>query len=191
MRLAKRLHTEDAPYTLGQLAHGIEIFILNVINGLALILVSAIFHIFREVMLLCCLFFLHRLVTGGVHLRSPWTCLLATVTLMVAGGFLLRHLPILPDSFARLLILGGGGFSFVINYLHAPAAHTYVPSDPIVQRRNRIIVLWMILLGCTLSIILVGYTYLLSMTYILAILLQSVLLMPSSFRLVSRLEKTF
>lgn len=191
MYLAKRIQTQDTPYSVGQLAHGIEIFILNIINGMALIIVSVIFQIFGEVMLLCCLFFLHRLLTGGVHLRSPWTCLLATVTLMVAGGFLLKHLPVLPAPYAHLLVLGGCGFSYLINYLHAPAAHTYVPTNPTIQRRNRCIVLWMIGVGCVISISLVGYTYQLSMTYTLAVLLQSVLLMPSSFRFVSRLETTF
>ncbi|MDF2682060.1 MAG: accessory regulator AgrB [Brevibacillus sp.] len=191
MRLAKRLKTEDTTYSVGQLAHGIEIFMLNIISGLALIIVSVIFQLFKEVMLLCCLFFLHRLVTGGVHLRNPWTCLLATLSLMMAGGYLVKHLPVLPAPYAQLLVFVGVGFAYVINYRHAPAAHTYSPTYPAIQRRNRFIVLCMLAAGCTISIILVGYTYQLSMTYTLAVLLQSVLLMPSSFRLVSRLEKTF
>lgn len=191
MRLAKRLKTEDTTYSVGQLAHGIEIFVLNIINMLALIIVSAIFQIFEEVMLLCCLFFVHRLLTGGVHLRNPWTCLFATLFLMVAGGYILKHLPVLSAPYAQLLVLVGAGFSFAINYRHAPAAHTYAPTSPTIQRKNRFIVLWMIGVGCATSISLVGYTYQYSMTYTLAVLLQSVLLMPSSFRLVSRLEKTF
>ncbi|MED4586143.1 accessory gene regulator B family protein [Brevibacillus choshinensis] len=191
MRLAKRLKTEDTTYSVGQLAHGIEIFMLNIINGLALIIISAIFQIFGEVMLLCCLFFLHRLLTGGVHLRNPWTCLLATLSLMIAGGYLLKHLPVLPAPYSQLLVLVGVGLSIAINYRHAPAAHTYAPTNPAIQRRNRFIVLWMLVVGCAISISLVGYTYQYSMAYTLAVLLQSVLLMPSSFRLVSRLEKTF
>lgn len=191
MRLAKRLKTEDMTYSVGQLAHGIEIFLLNIISGLALIIVSATFQLFEEVMLLCCLFFLLRLLTGGVHLRNPWTCLLATLFLMVSGGYFLRHLPVLSAPYAQLLVLASAGFSFSINYRYAPAAHTYAPTNPAIQRKNRFIVLWMIGVGCAISISLVGYTYQLSMTYTLAVLLQSVLLMPSSFRLVSRLEKTF
>lgn len=191
MHLAKKLQTEEVAYSAGQLAHGIEIFLLNVINGLVLIVLSVFFQMFGEVMLLCCLFFLYRLFSGGVHLRNPWLCLLSTVSLMLAGGCLLKHLPALPSPYAPLLVLAGGGFAYAINYLHAPAVHTYVPASPLIQRRSRLIVLWMIGVGCVISISLVGYTYQLSMTYTLAVLLQSVLLMPSSFRLVTRLEKTF
>lgn len=191
MRIAKRLKTMDTPYSVGQLAHGIEIFMLNIINGMALIIVSIIFQVFREVMLLCFLFFLHRMLSGGVHLRSPWTCLLATLFLMVTGGYLLKILPVLPAPYAQLFVLVGVGISFLVNYRHAPAAHTYAPANPIIQRRSRFIVLWLIGAGCATSIILVGYNYQLSMTYTLAVLLQSALLTPSSFRLASRLEKTF
>lgn len=189
--IAKRIQIEGSPHSLGQLAHGIEIFLLNTVNVLALLISSAVFHMFKEVMILSVLFYLHRLFTGGVHMRSPWTCLLATLLLMLTGGVVLKHLPAFPTPFAQLIVLLGYGFSFWINSRHAPAAHTYVPTDPRIQRRNRLIVLWLILAGCALSIVLVGYTYTLSMTFTLAVLLQSVLLMPISFRLVSLLEKTF
>ena len=191
IRLARRIKTEDSPYSLGTLAHGIEIFLLNIISLLAILICSSLFQLFNEVMILFLLFYLHRLLTGGVHLRNPWTCLLATLALMMAGGYLVKHLPVLPTPYAQLVVLAGCGISFAINFRHAPAEHTYVPTNPAIQRRNRRIVLWMIGIGCGICISLVGYTYQLSMTYSLAVFLQSVLLMPSSFQLVAQLEKTF
>jgi len=190
MRLAKRLKTEEVPHSLGKLAHGIEIFLLNAINLAALIVCSLLLHLFAETMLLFFLFYFHRLFSSGAHLRSPWTCLGATLALMLGGGFLLKHLPVLPAPYAQLLVLIGTGISFGINFRHAPAEHTYVPHDPAVQRRSRSIVLWLIGVGCFLSISLVGYNYHISMTYTLAVLLQSVLLLPSSYRLLSRLAKS-
>jgi accessory gene regulator B len=191
LHLAKRLKTEDTPYTLGQLAHGIEIFLLNVINALALLIISAIFQVFWEAILLTCLFVLHRLFTGGVHLKNPWTCLTATVGLMVSGGYLLKHFPVIPAPYAQLFVLIGIGAAFLVNFRYAPAQHTYVPTDPKVQRISRYIVLVLLGLGCLLSIYLVEYNYKLPMTYTVAVLMQSVLLIPGSFQLVKRLENTF
>ncbi|RNB90059.1 accessory regulator AgrB [Brevibacillus nitrificans] len=188
MRLAQRLKTENMPYSVGTLAHGIEIFLFNLIGALAIVVCSAVFQLLKEVILFFALFYLFRSIAGGAHLRSPWTCLTATLLLMLAGGFVVRHFPILPAPYAQLVILVVSGLSFGINFRYAPATHTYAPNNPAIQRRNRLIILWMILVGCTISISLVGYTYQLSMTYTFAILLQSVLLMPSSFRLISRLE---
>ncbi|MFP3681358.1 hypothetical protein SB725_30190 [Pseudomonas sp. SIMBA_041] len=33
LRIAQSIKTEETPYSIGQLAHGIEIFVLNVMNG--------------------------------------------------------------------------------------------------------------------------------------------------------------
>ncbi|MFD2369333.1 accessory gene regulator ArgB-like protein [Brevibacillus sp. GCM10020057] len=187
MRLAKCLKTEETPHSLGTLAHGIEIFLLNAINLAALILCSLVFHLFREAMLLFCFFYLHRLFSGGVHLRSPWTCLGATLALMLGGGYLLKQLPVVPAPYAQLLILAVVGISFRINYRYAPAEHTYVPHNPAVQRRSRFILLLLIGTGCFFFSLLVEYIYQTSMTYALAVLLQSVLLMPRTYRFVSRL----
>lgn len=189
MRLAKCLKTEGTPHSLGTLAHGIEIFLLNAINLAVLILCSLLLQVFRETMLLFFFFYLHRLFSGGLHLRSPWTCLAATLFLMLGGGFLLKQLPVVPTPYAQLLILAAVGLSFGINYRHAPAEHTYVPHDPAIQRRSRVILLLLIGMGCLFSIYLVGYSYQTSMTYALAVLLQSVLLMPRTYQFVSRLAK--
>ncbi|MGG0937204.1 accessory gene regulator ArgB-like protein [Brevibacillus centrosporus] len=190
MRLAQRLKTEEMPYSVGTLAHGIEIFLFNLVGLVAICLGSFFLNLFKEVIFFFAFFYFFRTITGGVHLRSPWTCLLATLVLMLAGGFLIKHFPLLSAPYAQLFILAVSGLSFGVNYRHAPAAHTYAPDKPAIQQRNRLMILIMILIGCTISIILVGYTYQLSMTYTFAILLQSVLLMPSSFRLLARLEKT-
>lgn len=186
--VAKKIKPEDSPYTIGQLSHGIEIFLLNIINTAALLSSSLVFGVFWEVLPLVILFFLHRLLTGGVHLSNPWSCLTATLLLMIAGGFLLKYMPIFPVPYAQILILIGIGTSFFINYRYAPAEHTYVPTNPEIQKRNRFIVLILIGIGCVLSIVLVEYSYRLSITYTLAVLLQSALLLPRLFKLVSRLE---
>ncbi|MGN7472273.1 accessory gene regulator B family protein [Brevibacillus sp. SAFN-007a] len=189
-KIAKRIKTDDSPYTVGQLAHGIELFLLNAINLFVILLVSALLGLLGEVFpLLCALFFL-RSLTGGVHLKNPWSCLGATLLLLLLGGAIIEYVPKPSTSVLTLLTVFTAGFGVIINYVYGPAKHTYLPDNPAVQKRNQKIAILLIFIGCILSIFLVGYSYRLSMTYILAIFYQSLLLMPSSFRFVSFLEKT-
>ncbi|GIO07290.1 hypothetical protein J31TS6_33180 [Brevibacillus reuszeri] len=188
LRIAQSIKTEETHFSTGQLAHGIEIFILNVINVIVIVALSLLFDLIGEVIPLLFFFFGLRLLTGGVHLKNPWTCLAFTVTLIVSGGLLIKNLPELSSPYVEIGMILVGGAGFLINYFYAPAKHTYMPADPKIQNRNRIIVLLAIGIGCLLSVILIEYTYKLSMTYILAVLLQSVLLMPRSFQIVSYLE---
>lgn len=191
LHLAKKIKTEDSPYSIGQLAHGIEIVLLNIINGLALLIVSALFGIIAEVFLVTFLFFVYRMITGGVHLRNPWTCAVATFSLMNAGGYILKHLPAVPSPYIYLLISGAMGLAFLINFRYAPAKHTYVPDHPEIQKRNRKIVLFLLGGSCALSLLLVEYAYSLIIANIIAVLMQSALLLPGSFQLVSRMEHIF
>lgn len=188
LRLAKRIKTEDSPYSIGQLAHGIEIFLLNVVHGIALLAVSAMLQIVLEVILVTFLFFLYRIITGGVHFRSPWRCTFATLFLMNAGGYLLKHLPAIPSQAFYLLILAAMTLAYTVNFRYAPASHTYAPDHPDIQKRNRRVVLFLIAVGCILSLLLVNYAYILILANIIALLTQSLLLLPGTFLLVSRLE---
>ena len=191
MRLAVRLKTEETPYSLGQLAHGIEIFLLNIMHSIVIIFTAALFQMVGEVILVASLFFLHRLITGGVHLKSPWTCLAATLILMNGGGYLVKSLSETPPSHATLLIGVGIGIAFLINYRYAPAEHTYFSTQPRIKRIIRIIALSMVSFGCLLSLFLVEYAYHIAVAYTVAVLTQSVLLLPVSFQLASRLDKLF
>lgn len=188
LRLAKQIKTEESPYSIGQLAHGIEIFLLNIMNGIALLVVSALLQIVLEVTLVTFLFFLYRIITGGVHFRNPWRCTFATLFLMNTGGYMLKHLPVIPAPYIYLVILAALSLAFAINSRYAPAKHTYAPDHPDVQKRNRIIVLFLVGISCVLSLILVKYAYILILANIIAVLTQSALLLPGSFLLVSRLE---
>ncbi|EJL46838.1 accessory gene regulator B family protein [Brevibacillus agri] len=190
-KIARSIKTEDSPYTVGQLAHGIELFLLNVINLFFIVLVSAVFNLLGEVFPLLCFFFLLRFFTGGVHFKNPWSCLVATLLLLLIGGAIIKYVSLASVAVMPLLILLVAGAGTFINYTYAPAKHTYMPDNPTVQKKHRKIAILLIVIGCILSLFLVRYSYKLPMTYILAIIYQSLLLMPVSFRFVSFLEKTF
>ena len=188
-RLAERIKMDETPYSIGQLAHGIEIVLLNIINAVALLLVSSFLQITGEVLLVSALFFFHRLFSGGVHLKNPWSCMTATLILMNAGGYLVKELSVTVPPYAPFLVGFGIGLAFLINYRYAPAEHTYVSADPNMQQRNRVIILNCLIIGCLLSLFLVEYAYHLAIAYTVAVLTQSVLLLPVSFQIVNRLEK--
>lgn len=190
-RIAHFIKTSDSPYTMEQLAHGIELFLLNTLNLFVILLISAVFGLTGEVFPLLCLFFLFRLLTGGVHLKNPWSCLAATIVLMISGGAIINYSPVVSDSLLMLMILASTLIALVINYLYGPAKRAYINEDSKVREKLRRIVIIIILISCFLSIILVQYSYKLPMIYILAVLYQSLLLTPFSFHLVSFLEKSF
>ncbi|UYZ14048.1 accessory gene regulator B family protein [Brevibacillus sp. WF146] len=190
-RIAKRLTMEGSPYTAGQISHGIEIFLLNLINAAVLLLAAWLLGIFPETLCFAFILFLHRVITGGVHLKNPWTCLIAGLLIMLGGGYLVKHVPLLPPAAAYALILLSFGTAFVIYYRHAPAAHSYVNYQPSVRQTSRKIAFSLLGCACFLSLVLVEFSYRLAITYTLAVFLQSLLLHPVAFRLVARLEKTF
>lgn len=190
-RIAKRLTMEGSPYTAGQISHGIEIFLLNLINAAVLLLAAWLLGIFPETLCFALILFLHRVITGGVHLKNPWTCLIAGLLIMLGGGYLVKHVPLLPPAAAYALILLSFGTAFVIYYRHAPAAHSYVNYQPSVRQTSRKIAFSLLGCACFLSLVLVEFSYRLAITYTLAVFLQSLLLHPVAFRLVARLEKTF
>ncbi|KZE48590.1 accessory regulator AgrB [Brevibacillus parabrevis] len=189
--IAQRIKTDDTLYTTGQLAHGIELFLLNALNLLFIILISSVFGLLREVVpLLCCLFVL-RTLTGGVHLKNPWSCLGATLLLLLLGGAIIKYVPEPSVSTLSILTIFTAGAGGLINYMYGPAKHTYMPDNPAIQKRHRKIAIFLIIIGCIFSLLLVGYSYRYSMTYILAVVYQSLLLLPGSFQIISFLEKTF
>jgi accessory gene regulator protein AgrB len=191
IRIAKRLTVAGTPYTVGQISHGIEIFLLNLINAAVLLLAAWLLGIFSETLCFALILFLHRVITGGVHLKNPWTCLIAGLLLMLGGGYLVKHVPLLPPAAAYALILLTIGTAFVIYYRHAPAAHSYVSYQQSVRQKSRKIAFGLLGCACILSMILVEFYYKLAITYTLAVFLQSLLLHPAAFRVVARLEKTF
>ncbi|HBZ81700.1 MULTISPECIES: accessory gene regulator ArgB-like protein [Brevibacillus] len=190
-KIAQRIKTDDTPYTVGQLAHGIELFLLNALNLFIILLVSAALGLLVEVVPLLCSLFILRTLTGGVHLKNPWSCLGATLLLLLVGGAIIKYVPMPSPPALSLLTLITAGAGALINYLYGPAKHTYMPDNPAIQKRHRKIAILLITVGCILSLLLVEYSYKHSMTYILAVFYQSLFLTPASFRLVSVLEKTF
>lgn len=63
-RIARKIMSEDTIHTEEELSHGIEIFLLNLLNVMFLFLVSILLGIVGEVFLLTTIYFLHRLFTG-------------------------------------------------------------------------------------------------------------------------------
>lgn len=92
-KIAQRIKTDDTPYTVGQLAHGIELFLLNALNLFIILLVSAALGLLVEVVPLLCSLFILRTLTGGVHLKNPWSCLGATLLLLLVGGAIIKYVP--------------------------------------------------------------------------------------------------
>ncbi|USG65259.1 accessory gene regulator B family protein [Brevibacillus ruminantium] len=188
-RIAKGIKGDNTEHTEEQLSHGIEIFLLNLLNFVCLFIISYLLGIVWEVLFLSIIYYLHRLVTGGVHMSTPFSCLIVGTLTLSGIGYLGAHLPLLSTSAASIWIIVSMSVSFMINLRYAPAAHTYLPTNEKIRGICKKIALFSILIGCFFILFLVVYHQKLALIYSLAVLLQSLHLHPVSYRLVAGLEK--
>lgn len=188
IRIARKIRPADSPYSVGQISHGIEIVMLYLFNAAALFLSALWLDVFGEAAGLAGFYILHRLFTGGIHFRNPWTCLVAGVSTMIAGALLVKYVPDLGNvSFVLLNLMFL--VSFWLNVRYAPVEHTYVNTDPRIKKISRKMILFLIPTGCIFCNILLVYGYnQLAITYAFASLLQAVHIHPVSFRVIARME---
>lgn len=190
-RLAKQIKTGESPFSVGEISHGIEIVIMYLLNALTLLLSAYLLDVLLEASLLAGFYILHRSFTGGIHLKSVWTCMIGGVSMILLASILVKYLPDLNGG-AYLLVFLLIACSFVINYRYAPAEHTYVSTKESIKRVCRKIVLGLLIFGCLSSEILVYFDYSnLALTYAFATFLQSLHLHPLSYQLVVRLENHY
>lgn len=193
IRIARKLVSgTDTSHTVGQVSHGIEIFLLYVLTILSLAVCSWFLHTFVETIVLSFFYFLYRNFTGGVHLRSPQACFIAGNVLALSLGLIAKHLPTSNLFFSSLAVFVSIAFSFLVNLRYAPADHTYVQISDEAKRRSRKIVILLEIFGCLIAYLLLYFNYHnLAFAFSLAVMLQAFLLLPLSFRLVKRFEKLF
>ncbi|MBO8164351.1 MAG: accessory gene regulator B family protein [Brevibacillus sp.] len=190
--LAKKLVTEGSPYTRGQISHGIEIFLLMLLNFVLLLLVSYLLNCFAEALVISVVYTLHRNFTGGVHFKSQAACFYIGNAMMIGAAFLVKHLSSTADLSSYLAICSIFLLAYLLNARYAPARHTYVEYDEQIIRKNRLIVTRFLIFGCVFANLLVYLSYSnWAYAYTTAVLLQSILLHPVAFRLVESVENTF
>ncbi|MGE5702239.1 MAG: accessory gene regulator ArgB-like protein [Clostridia bacterium] len=192
IRIARKLVTEKSTFTVGQVSHGIEIFLLYVLTAISILIFSWFLGSMIETILLSFVYFLFRNFTGGVHLRSPHTCFLLGNLLVLSLGFLSKHFPASNLLLIYVLVFGLSGMALLINWHHAPANHTYVTISDDRKRKSKKIVVTLSFIGCLFLFFLVyfGY-YSLAISYSWAVLLQAILLHPFAFHLVKHVEHHF
>lgn len=189
-RLAKKITTDENHERFEEIAHGIEIFLLYLLNIAGLFAVSYLLNAVWEVFFFTLVYYLHRLITGGVHMSTPLSCLIVGTALLSGLGYAVSLLPLLSTSLATAWILVATSASLLINLRYAPAAHTYLPTNDRIRIISRRVVAILVLLSCPFLLFLVNYEQKVAILYSTAVLLQAVHLHPVSYRLVAGLEKT-
>jgi accessory gene regulator B len=192
IRIAKKIVPPGGAYTVGQVSHGIEIFLLQVLGLAFLIPVSLLLGCAAETITLTAVYMLLRNFTGGVHLKGAMACFISGTILLLSAGLLAKQLPMENPAVSSLLILFATALSFWINLRYAPAEHTYVKIEPHIRRKNKKTVLFLLIFGCVLFQFLVYLDYnQLGHAFSFAVLLQSCLLHPLAFRALGRYGQTF
>lgn len=192
-RIARRLvSATSTTHTVGQVSHGVEIFVLYVLTILTLVVCSWFLHTFVETTLLSFCYFLYRNFTGGVHLRSPQACFIAGNIFVLTLGLVAKYLPTSSMLFSTLFVAIMFTFALLVNRKYAPANHTYVEIDDEQKRKSKKIVIRLLILGCLISYILLYFSYYnIAFALSLSVMLQAFLLLPFSFHLVKCFEKLY
>jgi accessory gene regulator protein AgrB len=192
IKIAEKIVPAGEAYTVGQVSHGIELFLLRLLNTAALVVLSALFGCLLEALLISAMYLLIRNFTGGVHFRSAQACLITGISIMVLSAFLVKQLPADAPLFSSAFIAGSTMLSFLINMRYAPAKHTYVEYQEHVKKKNKRITLVLLIFGCVLSMLLLYLNYeQLGHAFSFAVLLQSFFLHPLAYRAVERIESIF
>jgi accessory gene regulator B len=192
IRIAKKIVPAGGPFTVGQVSHGIEIFLLQSFSAAFLILVSLFLDCAVETITISAVYMLVRNFTGGVHFKSALACFIGGNILMLSAALLARQLPMDNSLFSSLLVLCSAALAFGINLRYAPAEHTYVTIEAHIRQKNRKIVLFLLVIGCVLSQFFVYLDYSqLGHAYSFAVVLQSCLLHPLAYRAMKWYEQTF
>ncbi len=189
-RIAKKIVPNGEAYTVGQVSHGIEIFLLQMFGAVILITISILLGCAFEAIAITAMYMLLRNFSGGAHFNGVMACLLSGTALLLAAALLTKQLIFLNNWASSLLILSATIVSVSINWHHAPARHTYVEIEEHIRKRNRKIILTMLLIGCLSVQFLVYLDYKqLGHAFSFAVLLQSLLLHPLAYRAMGRIEK--
>lgn len=192
IRIAKKIVPAGETYTVGQVSHGIEIFLWQTLGTFVLIVLSILLDCVVEALMVWGIYMLLRNFTGGVHFKGALVCFITGNALMLAFALLTKYLPVDNFFFSTLFLLFATALSFWINSRYAPAEHTYVKIEESIRKTNRKIALILLIIGCSASEFLVYFDYrLLGHAFSFAVLLQSFLLHPLAYRVMGRLENSF
>ncbi len=187
IHIARQLKANGSPHSVGELSHGIEIMMLNLLNTSTLLILAIVSGCFTEVAAASFSYIIIRNFTGGVHFNNPWSCLLVGNILLFSVGCFTAYYPIPNNLYVYTATAISFGLSFLINSRHAPAQNMYFEfdSDRIQQNRKKAL---MLIAGCAILAFLLGALgsapIMLAMG--LAVLLQAVLLHPVSFLIVKK-----
>jgi len=189
IRIAKKLTPADAEFTVGQVSHGIELFMYNVGYTLILLMLSYFLGCLQESVLILAIFIITRTITGGLHLKSPLACFVTGTLLILCAASVVNVLAGFDSLFSSIVVLLCSLVSLYVNGRFAPAQHIFGKYDEKINKKSRKIIMFFLFFGCILSEFMVysGYSKL-AYCYSIAVLLQSALLHPTIIQSVTRFE---
>jgi accessory gene regulator protein AgrB len=189
IHLARKIIPEGQNFTIGQVSHGIEIFMLLVAYLILTLAVAAVLGIFSQALALMVALTSVRSFTGGAHFKNLGACFVSSTWIILMGAYVIQWLPM--GSRALSLALTGGMVltSLWVNLRYGPAEHSYVQIADERKRRNKKMTLFLLIAGALLSVLTVqrGYAQL-AYVFGVAVLLQAVLLHPICHKIMGRID---
>ena len=160
-----------------KLKYGLEGFYNLFTKLIVMIILSLIFNLTRELLLLILIYSFLRLYGFGIHAKKTWQCWITTIPIYIGGCFIIKYLTLSP-----LLINIIWLFGFISFLLFAPAD---TKSRPLIHKEKRI-------RAKILSIIIIIILYLINYFYpnqvllntsLYALIIQSIVINPLTYKL--------
>jgi accessory gene regulator B len=162
---------------IDKLKYGLEGIYLTITKLIIVLLLSIWFNILFETLILLFFYSLLRAGGYGVHATKSWICLVSSILLFVIVPLLLKI--IILNIYIKLLL---AFFSIIIFVLYAPAD---TKKRPIINKskRLRLKIFTIVISIILLVIILIKNNEIISSYIAIALLIESILIMPITYKL--------
>ncbi len=188
--IVRRSAREDAD--LEVISYGLQGILGTALEFVFIIIAGVLLGILKEILVVSTVFVAIRLLAGGVHFSTYKRCLVSSVLMLVSGGFAARYMAYGSVFTGKAYIIAGSLFVIYSVYRYSPRdnPNRLITEEELPKfRRGSLAAAGIILAGLVLDLLLKGYVTWYHYSLVTGLLLESITLTDTGYRLAKFIEK--